>query len=189
MKTSKKKVDVWAYFAPMANGDLRPYRRWLAVTVLLVSVCFFYLLWVLMGVRPNPAVPEMQIVGKAVAISMNIMCSVCLSLIIHLLVFSLVAPFFIREVFKIEWKHATGSEWVDCEHNPWAIHDDKLAFLAMLVDTHVGDATELKKLFWHARLLAGVLEDAHPFTGKTRVIGDISHYVKLYRSQVREHAD
>lgn len=88
----------------------------------------------------------------------------------------------VRFAFMVRWAKVTNSEWVDSELDPWAHHDAVLAELAMNVIMCEDDSTELQRAFEHARFLAETLEHGHPVNGRQRHLGDLQHYVQVYKS-------
>lgn len=180
-----KKENNWERFEPMARNNLGQYMGWIVPTWILWGIYFtIRVTWVNLD--------SVETGQKLITAFDNVAGGLAIAAGLFATVFLWLAPIIVREIYRAEWYKVTGALWVDCEENPWVIHDQSLALLAIMVHNHEGDAAEAKELkakFWHARQLASALESAHPWSGKLRKIGDISHYVDVYRKQHRAERD
>lgn len=178
------KKKVLKMCAPLVKLDPNPYWKLLMVSTILGGVYFYSLLWKI-GYRPIGHYTQISplelctvifVQTTTIALALSVMANICLFLVSSLVM---------NQLFKLEWRRMTGHKWINDDPNSWDYHDNILAQLAWDVKNveHQPDTAEpLIRRFWCTQIIAGALEDEHPYTGKTRKkLGDISYYHKLYK--------
>ncbi len=174
----KENQGFWAYLAPIADFTWSGYVQPVLRSVPLVMVILWFQTWI--HWKAFMPVGDSNVVMKLLHVTVVAFFAMAFIYVVAGIFLSLIA----HEAFKCKWHQVTGRPWSEAgEHDPWSQIDKVMMELAMKVHECDGDATEFKEIFWTAHFIATTIEGGHPFHGRPRKIGDITHYVKAYQEQ------